>query len=125
MLSWEDLKNQIWNVIASADNGNSNWIFMQYTGLKDKNGKEIYEGDIITKVITFYTDKTHSKTESHNGVVEWGVEHDSDGYRHNEWLGWLADTKLKGTHPRSLKDVHSGCEIIGNVYENPELIKSP
>ena len=66
---------------------------MQYTGLKDKNGKEIYEGDII---------------DIGDKVVEV-----SDIYSFRE---------IYLVH--GLKDGHKIYgEIIGNIYENPELIK--
>jgi len=68
-----------------------NIILMQYTGLKDKNGKEIYEGDII--ICDF---------DRLNGEIEW----DSFMYWKTE-LCLTADT----------------IEIIGNKYENPELLE--
>lgn len=68
---------------------------MQYTGLKDKNEKEIYEGDII-------------KTRNGIGVVIWLSEF--DGY---DITGWVC----------GFRNQNIPSEVIGNIYENPELIK--
>lgn len=62
----------------------------QYTGLKDKNGKEIYEGDILRD--------TRIKDKDWLMEVKHGV------------FGWL-----------NLGD-HTKMEVIGNIYENPELL---
>lgn len=73
-------------------------FLMQYTGLKDKNGKEIYEGDIVR-----YNDPMKSKEE----------------YRKNPY------TCLKVSWIKH-KCCFVGCfqgEVIGNIYENPELLK--
>ncbi len=75
------------------------WIAQQYTGLNDKNGKEIYEGDII-----------HLKFGELNAnlVVKWdkymGLKY------HNG--GWTSMVHV---------DTHG--EVIGNIFENPELLK--
>lgn len=85
----------------------SDFILMQWTGLVDRNGKEIYEGDIAK----------HLEPESEDGpafeeigVVEWG---DSAGYLHtckndDGETRWLLSTRYM--------------EVIGNVHDNPELI---
>lgn len=78
---------------------------MQYTGLKDKNGVEIYEGDIQTIPERAYfgrPSKFPNKIES----VEW----------RNESGGWFVQTN-------HLYRVHARSEVTGNIYENPELIK--
>lgn len=73
---------------------------MQYTGLKDKNGKEIYEGDIIFLYGSKY--KVIFKTEGARFVL-----------RNNEFE--LEITFINNNNERM--------EIIGNIYENPELIE--
>jgi len=81
------------------------WIIEQYTGLKDKNGKEIYEGDIL-----------RSKS--------WGNSRTLNPYHVVEWVGvgWCA-VGYNGVHKvRPSLDVKKDFEIIGNIHENPELI---
>lgn len=76
---------------------------MQCTGLKDKNGKLIYEGDIVLSLAT----------KSHTGVVCWDKE--------------KAYFKIngKGIAYNALQTLHSenAFEVIGNIYENPELLE--
>ncbi len=88
-------------------------VIMQYTGLKDKNGKEIYEGDIIT----------YHNFIKFTGIVWWC---DKDA----TYLVDLSQTKNKfintSNHQITLSSVLGGdnnTEIIGNIYENPELLK--
>lgn len=76
--------------------------WMQHTGLKDKNGKEIYEGDILRKY--------HCNIESLGELKTDGMQ-------------WWMEDKLSKSNWENM-DITSGkfCEVIGNIYENPELI---
>ena len=80
------------------------WVLMQYTGLKDKNGKEIYEGDIVTD---FYG----------VNIVEWGSREAKFqlAIRNDGGVG------LRLTHRPFPLDA-SYLKVIGNIYENPELL---
>lgn len=73
-------------------------ILMQYTGLKDKNGVEIYESDIVRQADGLVL---LVKFEKYNGLVFWYKDgEDEDFYD---------------------LSIHDQVEIIGNTYENPEI----
>ena len=107
--AWDREKKKLVGPFEVGSEASMLWLpEMQYTGLKDKNGKEIYDGDITTR-----------------GIVEWceclnwdsgGSNHPGfyfkDRYEHNE-RGCLA------YHDGFDEDI----EVIGNIYENPELLK--
>jgi len=83
---------------------------MQFTGLHDKNGKEIYEGDILAfHQLSCFSSKHGEIYEDAVAVVIWPIV----------CAGFTLNI-IKG-HLHSL-DMEKG-EIIGNIYENPELIK--
>ena len=102
-----------------ADHSLNSLIWLEFTGLHDKNGKEIWEGDILkvesdmvgfmsgiptgNKSVRFYTvvwvdEYSHFTTKREDGCIENGF-----GLRKEHSAKWF--------------------EVIGNIYENPELLK--
>lgn len=76
--------------------------FMQYTGRKDKNEKEIYEGDIL-------------ETEGKLGVVRWDeVE--------SRFRVYFASTGHSIAYNYPISSFHN-YKLVGNIYENPELVE--
>lgn len=76
------------------------YILMQYTGLQDKKGKEIYEGDIL----------------------EWD-EDSTYGYNYDKHIVEEFNNPCNGVVGLSVPQYPDFYTIIGNIYENPELIK--
>jgi hypothetical protein len=78
-----------------------NIIIMQLTGFKDKNGKEIFEGDILG-----------TKNGLLNGVVEYRTD-----------LGMWTNSLIRYNNFERLCNIAGDREIIGNIYENPEILE--
>lgn len=90
-------------------------ILMQYTGLKDRNGVEIYEGDIleINQEIGDGTLKSRGFVKYHECcfIVERGGEKVSyNNGKFLEFINWP-------------NEYFKNCKAIGNIYENPELLE--
>ena len=84
-----------------------NHKIMQYTGLKDKNGKEIYEGDIL-------------RVSSENTLLNWEVIYVGDYATFSLFRGKDYQFCMGIEH---INHGMSGTEVIGNIYENKELLE--
>lgn len=107
MIYWDKInKEHCYYYLANLRNERSYIIPMQYTGLLDMNGKEIYEGDILGKY-----GQDHPCGE-YISFVEWKSDK-------GEW--YLNKTWISGQ--RNLWRWCCRMEVIGNIYENPELLQ--
>lgn len=85
-------------------------VLMQSTGLKDKNGKEIFEGDVVTDGHTTGDIKNHA-TYGFYMVDDNGIER------------WFSDTAAIEDFEEDVKTASEILEIIGNIHTNPELVE--
>ena len=104
----------------------------QYTGLKDKNGKEIFEGDII--LTQPFRDKPYSKKykgKRLKGIVKYNVKCGDDFYGcEGKMKYWGAEWCVEIIDKEDYKKFSNydwgrffECEVIGNIYDNPELLE--
>ena len=89
---------------------NNDLVLMQSTGLKDKNGKEIFEGDVVTDGHTTGDIKNHP-TLGFYMVDDNGIER------------FFSDGSTIGDFEEDVETAARILEIIGNIYTNPELLE--
>jgi uncharacterized phage protein (TIGR01671 family) len=106
-------------LLGESQDKTNDFVLMQYTGLKDKNGKEIYEGDVV---------KLHHFTQvlgENLGVSE--SENEFIGQICFQELGlWIETNKEENSsYLLCINGLHEDSfEIIGNIYFKPELLKN-
>ena len=86
---------------------------MQFTGLKDKNGKEIYEGDVLNIGSDSFGFITNGKNEDVNYIVV----HEGCNY-----VLQRPDINLKWGNLGRLSEINWYCKISSNIHDNPELL---
>ena len=101
MWNWDELQR-----LPMADFKRKDLIWLEYTGLKDKNGNEIYEWDIVR-----WTNPSPKEEGTEDYIVQWAEEEAT----------WEIKLVSRGIYDR-LGDIEC-LEVIGNIYENPNLKK--
>lgn len=116
MLNWNELLDTNLKNIFTMQKKDTGIILMQYTGLHDKNGKEIYEGDAWEDEDGYY-------------IIVWDEKEAGflvDTYGFEEWLGeggqecYGNKIEFISREPIDYFDF-SKIEITKNIYDNPEL----
>lgn len=88
----------------AGDGFDVDWILMQYTGLKDKNGREIYEGDVV-------------KWLGHEVRAGKQIRPERISTIGGKY-GWITDCFFL----QNIAEGNGTQEVIGNIYENPDLV---
>ena len=105
-IEW-DIDGRIWVTADDGKNGieliDEEAHLMQFTGLKDKNGREIYEGDVLDIGLRNQDGKPVVAPVSYETYA----------------AGYVLDNGGNGIWQRLTKD----CEVIGNIFENQELLE--
>ncbi|XKH51343.1 YopX family protein [Chryseomicrobium palamuruense] len=108
--AWDEVHKQMLYIGLELDThiGGPQEDLMQYTGLKDKNGVEIYEGDIVSMF---------QGTQLSEVFFSKGMFLVNRGFRASVYHSELE------IREEILFNIIDTCEVIGNIYENPELLE--
>ena len=101
-LSW------FFNQFEACDKNGIRLSLMQFTGLVDKNGNEIYEGDLMeVPVNDTMREGTHEVFYYHDGFVTSSILFSDKETANKNSLTWI---------------INRGAKVIGNIFENPRLL---
>ena len=132
MWPWEELKSV---PVGSLNCGEK--IIMQYTGLKDRNGVEIYEGDIV-KIDSLSYGSFYATIEYLNGPCKFGASTWGNKAKqvamptNREWERPHKPCECDGAMYEAMSIFETGdtfaektekVEVVGNIHEHPELLK--
>ena len=111
-----------WKTPYDLQSIHANYInVMQSTGLKDKNGVEIFEGDCFIKIFrTIETPTGKNGIEKSVGIVKF---HEGAFQVHIDGWGYELLSEVAQPHIYGANDDYWENVVIGNIYENPELLE--
>jgi uncharacterized phage protein (TIGR01671 family) len=106
----KQLTSEFFQLIEQDQKGGEQFVLMQFTGLSDTIDVEIYEGDIVA---WSYEPVRYDSYLRNTGVIEWDP--------HGQWRIVQEPHIEQGIALPAYPDIK--LKVIGNIYENPELLK--
>lgn len=120
MVEWHELREfKALGDLLKYSGENKLFHLMQSTGLKDKNGVEIFEGDILKCTSGIYTNLGATGTGEYEETIKQVV------WKDDSWGTRVISSNLtsKGAEKSGLVISAKYAEVIGNIHENPKLLE--
>ena len=106
------------------DANNNGIVLMQYTGLKDKNGKEIYEGDVVK--FADIGEEGYEYKEAYDFCNIASIVWKNGRFELENihvYISYVLECMNREGHEEFINALLEDCEVIGNIYENKDLLE--
>ena len=113
----------LFSIRSDGQSSSPNYLLMQFTGLFDKKGKEVWEGDIVS------VDRKDSCPSFNKAIIVYAENHASFLLEYTKKVNPKGLLAQESIHSKDKKTIFGTCtgwdiEVIGNIYENWELMET-